>query len=60
MSELPLNGDNVSGLVDDVATHGMPGVMWGVTFHPGQLTNFIPDGIYHPGIQPAVSMGGCA
>ena len=60
MSELALNGGNVSGLIDNVSAHGMPGVMWGVTLHPGQLTNLIPDGVYDPGIQPAVSIGGRA
>jgi hypothetical protein len=57
VSKLPLYGSNVSGLFNQVPTHGMPGVMGGVAFYPGQLTNLILDSIYDPGIKATIAMG---
>ena len=45
MPKLSLHGGNVSGFIDNVTPHGVPGVMRGVAFYPGNLTNLIPDGL---------------
>ncbi len=45
MTELPLYRSHVTRLLDNVPSHGVPGVMWGVAFHPGYLTNLIIDGL---------------
>lgn len=61
MAELALNGGNVTGLIYQVPAHGVHGVMWSVVLCPGQLSNFIPNLIDYPHVQPTVSMGyrGC-
>jgi len=44
--KLPLHRSQVTGFLDQVLAHGVPGVMRGVALYVGQLTNFIPDRIF--------------
>lgn len=45
MSEVALNRGNVAGLVNNVLTHSMLGVVGRVAPYPGKLTHLIPNRI---------------
>ncbi len=56
MAELPLNGCDISGFLNEVSAHGMAGVMGRVTLDAGQAAHLIENRVGHPGIKSAVTV----
>ena len=61
VSKLPLHGRDIASLLYKVFAHPVPGRVQGAVFDPGEVTDLVPDGINHPGFEPAAAMdrGGC-
>jgi hypothetical protein len=57
LAELSLIRRDVAGFLNQMSAHGVADVMSRVPPYPGQLTDFAPNCIYHPGIQSTVAEG---
>ena len=57
MAELSLNRRNIAGFLNEVSSHGVPGIMGRVTLDAGQAAYFDEHCIDHPGVETTVAVG---
>ena len=57
MAELPLHSGDISGFLDEVPAHGVPGFMGRVTLDACQAAYLVEHRIDHPGVETTVTVG---